>query len=160
MKTLILAAIGWSLMFHGADTSGWMAPTTQTRTLTFADRVAYQHAIEEVYWRHRDWPKANGSSKPSLDQVMSQTQMEKKVEDYLRNSQALEDYWQQPITPKQLQAEMDRMATRANAPGFCANCSPLWATILTSSRNALLGPRSRIAWLEVYMHMIKGSTVP
>ena len=48
---------------------------------------------------------------------MSQTQMEKKVEDYLRNSQALEDYWQQPITPKQLQAEMDRMATQSKRPG-------------------------------------------
>jgi N-acetylneuraminic acid mutarotase len=41
---------------------------------------------------------------------MSQTQLEKKVEDYLRNSQALEDYWQRPITAEQLQAEMDRMA--------------------------------------------------
>jgi hypothetical protein len=81
MKTLILAAIGWSLMFHGADTSGWMAPPTQTRTLTFADRVAYQHAIGEVYWRHRDWPGADGRSKPALDLVMSQTQMENKVED-------------------------------------------------------------------------------
>src|SRR5947207_11772147 len=29
------------------------------RTLTLADRVAYQRAIEEVSWRHRIWPKAN-----------------------------------------------------------------------------------------------------
>jgi hypothetical protein len=28
-------------------------PTTQTKTLAFADRVAYQHAIKDVYWRHR-----------------------------------------------------------------------------------------------------------
>ena len=27
------------------------------RTLSFAERVAYQHAIEDVYWRHRIWPK-------------------------------------------------------------------------------------------------------
>ena len=27
------------------------------RTLTFAERVAYQRAIEHVYWRHRIWPK-------------------------------------------------------------------------------------------------------
>ena len=80
------------------------------RTLTFADRVAYQRAIEEVYWRHRIWPKANAGAKPPLDKVMSQAQIEKKVEDYLRDSQALEDYWQRPITPDQLQAEMDRMA--------------------------------------------------
>ena len=41
---------------------------------------------------------------------MSQAQLEKKVADYLRNSQALEDYWHRPITAEQLQAEMDRMA--------------------------------------------------
>src|SRR5215472_7403843 len=83
---------------------------TQTRTLTFTDRVAYQRAIEEVYWRHRIWPKENPYPKPSLDSVMPQAQIEKKVADYLRNSQALEDYWQRPITAEQLQAEIDRIA--------------------------------------------------
>ena len=81
-----------------------------TDGLTFAERVAYQRAIEEVYWRHRIWPKERPDSKPSLDAVMSQAQLEKKVEDYLRKSQALEDQWQRPITAEQLQAEMDRMA--------------------------------------------------
>src|SRR5215472_6849247 len=80
------------------------------RTLTFADRVAYQRAIEEVYWQHRIWPKENPDPKPSLDAVISQAQLENKVEDYLRKSQALEDYFQRPITAEQLQAEMDRMA--------------------------------------------------
>src|SRR5712691_1784327 len=76
------------------------------RTLTFAERVAYQRAIEDVYWRHRIWPKNGGERpdpKPSLDAVMSQAQLEKKVRDYLRKSQALEDYWQRPITAEQLQ---------------------------------------------------------
>jgi N-acetylneuraminic acid mutarotase len=81
------------------------------RTLTLQERVSHQRAIEEVYWRHRIWPKENANPKPSLDAVMSQAQLEKKVTDYLRNSQALEDYWQRPITSQQLQAEMDRMAT-------------------------------------------------
>ena len=67
------------------------------RTLTFEERVSYQRAIEDVYWRHRIWPKERPDPKPSLDAVMSQAQLEKKVEDYLRNSQALEDYWQRPI---------------------------------------------------------------
>src|SRR2546421_7098232 len=80
------------------------------RTLTFQQRVAYQRAIEEVYWRHRIWPKENPAPKPSLDVIMSQTQLEKKVADYLRKSQALEAYWQRPISAEQLQAEMDRMA--------------------------------------------------
>jgi len=89
---------------------------TQTKTLTFADRVAYQRVIEEVYWRHRMWPKENAGPKPSLDKVLSHAQIEKKVEDYLRNSQVLADYWQQPITPEQLQAEMERMAKHTKQP--------------------------------------------
>jgi hypothetical protein len=47
---------------------------------------------------------------------MSQEQLEKKVTDYLRKSQALEDYWQRPITTEQLQAEMDRMANYSKQP--------------------------------------------
>ena len=80
------------------------------RMLTFAERVAYQRAIEEVYWHHRIWPKENSKSKPLLDAVMSQAQLEEKVADYLRKSQALEDHWQQAVTAEQLQAEMHRMA--------------------------------------------------
>jgi N-acetylneuraminic acid mutarotase len=86
------------------------------RTLTFAERVAYQRDIEEVYWRHRIWPKERPDSKPPLDAVMSQAQLEKKVADYLRKSQALEDYWRRPITAEQLQAEMDRMAKHTKQP--------------------------------------------
>ena len=82
----------------------------ESGTLSFAERVAYERAIEDVYWRHRIWPKERSDSKPPLDAVMSQVQLEKKVADYLRKSQALEDYWQRPITAGQLQAEMDRMA--------------------------------------------------
>jgi N-acetylneuraminic acid mutarotase len=93
--------------------------TRGQRTLTFAERVAYQRAIEEVYWRHRILPRSRGERpdpKPSLDALMSQAQLEKKVADYLRKSQALEDYWQRPITAEQLQAEMDRMAKNTKQP--------------------------------------------
>jgi len=86
------------------------------RILTFEERVSYQRAIEDVYWRHRIWPKENLNSKPSLDAVMSQGQLEKKVTDYLRKSQALEDSWKKPITAEQLQAEMDRMAENTKQP--------------------------------------------
>ena len=99
------------------------APKTQdnaafgaSRSLSFAERVAYQTAIEDVYWRHRIWPKTNPGPKPPLDKVMSQAEIEKKVADYLRNSQALEDYWQRPISADQLQAEMERMASNTRQP--------------------------------------------
>jgi hypothetical protein len=47
---------------------------------------------------------------------MSEAQVEKKVADYLRNSQALEDYWQRPLTAKQLQTEMERMGQHTKQP--------------------------------------------
>ena len=86
------------------------------RTLSFSERVAYQRAIEDVYWRHRIWPKERRDPKPSLDSVISQAQMETKVGDYLRDSQALEADWHRPITAEQLQAEMDRMAQHSKHP--------------------------------------------
>src|ERR1051325_9721658 len=86
------------------------------RTLSFAERVGYQYAIEDVYWRHRIWPKERPDPKPALDAMMSREQLEEKVTDYLRKSQALENYWQRPLTPEQLQAEMDRMATHTKQP--------------------------------------------
>jgi N-acetylneuraminic acid mutarotase len=85
------------------------------RELSFEDRVAYQRAIEEVYWRHRIWPRDRGE-RPPLDAVMSQTAIEKKVQDYLRESESLEEEWQTPITPERLQAEMERMAQHTRQP--------------------------------------------
>ena len=108
------------MLCRDRDTASFVASPRATnvsrRSLTFAERVAYQQAIEEVYWRHRIWPKERPDPKPSLDAVMSQPQLEKKVSDYLRKSQALEDYWQRPLTAEQLQAEMDRMAKHTRQP--------------------------------------------
>ncbi len=109
---VVLILTGTLLVFLRPETPAKVSH----RTLTFTERGAYQRAIEDVYWRHRIWPKENSNPKPSLDAVMSQAQLEKKVADYLRNSQALEDYWQRPITAEQLQAEMDRMARHTKQP--------------------------------------------
>ena len=89
---------------------------SQPRAFSFAERVAYQRAIEHVYWRHRIWPKENPDPKPSLDAVMSQAQLENKIRGYLHDSLVLADYWQRPITAEQLQAEMDRMARDTKQP--------------------------------------------
>src|SRR5438045_972759 len=99
------------------SSSSMAAKAVKRTTLSFAERVAYQRAIEEVYWEHRIWPETNPDPKPSLDQVMSRAEIEKKVQDYLRNSQALADYWQRPIAPDQLQAEMERIASHTRQPG-------------------------------------------
>src|SRR6476620_4790580 len=86
------------------------------RQLAFKDRVAYQRAIEEVYWRHRIWPKERSDPKPSLDAVMSPATIEQKVQDCLRQSELLEQGWQKPITAERLQAEMERMASNTKQP--------------------------------------------
>src|SRR5256886_11733154 len=103
----------WSL--DGRTTPAMPSKQTQ-KNLTFADRVAYQHAIEEVYWRHRIWPKERLDPKPSLDAVMSQAQLEKKVEDYLLNSESAADYYKEPLSAEQLQGEMNRMARDTKQP--------------------------------------------
>ena len=93
---------------------------------TFAQRVAYQRAIEEVYWRHRIWPRNGGErsdAKPSLDAVISHAQLEKKVAYYLNKSQAHEDR-QRPITAEQLKAEMNRMTKQTKQNGASLKCLP------------------------------------
>jgi N-acetylneuraminic acid mutarotase len=86
------------------------------RTLTLAQRVAYQRAIEDVYWHHRIWPKENRSPKPPLAAVISQAQIERKVEDYLRKSQLVADKKGSPITGSELQAEIERMTSHTLHP--------------------------------------------
>jgi len=125
VAVLLCGAVG-CLVVAGTSsaTAGKVAPlhseapaNASKRALSFAERVSYQRAIEDIYWRHRIWPKERPDPKPSLDAVMTQSQLEEKVEDYLRKSQVLQDYWQQPITAEQLQAEMDRMAQHTRQPG-------------------------------------------
>ena len=101
---LVCTAAMCSMILTGTLLAFWRSDASvkvshpAVAALTFAERVSYQRAIEEVYWRHRIWPKENSKPKPSLDEVMSAKQIEKKVEDYLRDAHALEDYWQRPIT--------------------------------------------------------------
>ena len=83
--------------------------------ISLTDRVRYQTAIEEVYWQHRIWPKERSGPKPVLSEVMSAAQIEKKVQNYLQNSEVLRRMAHQ-ITAADLQAEMDRMAQHTKDP--------------------------------------------
>jgi lambda repressor-like predicted transcriptional regulator len=107
---LCAGAGGISLAFFRLEAA------VSNNTLTFAERVAYQRAIEEVYWRHRIWPKENPQPKPPLDAVASPAQLEQKVEAYLRKSQFAAERRGSPIIASELQAEMDRMASHTKRP--------------------------------------------
>ncbi len=93
------------------------APAIASRP-SFEDRVAAQRAIEEVYWRHRIWPAQNPSPKPPLSAVLSDEAIRAKVEDSLKRSTALEEFWHRPVTGEQLQAELDRMARTTCDPAM------------------------------------------
>ena len=60
---------------QSASLSAVAKPAQQRTTLTLADRVAYQRTIEEVYWRHRIWPKElpleSGRAESQLPKVMA-----------------------------------------------------------------------------------------
>jgi N-acetylneuraminic acid mutarotase len=96
--------------------SGKQSPQTLRRAVTFAERVSHQYLIEEVYWRHKIWPKDNPTRKPPLDAVMSAEQLEKKVADYLHKSQFIADQRGWRISASELQSEMDRMARNTKNP--------------------------------------------
>ncbi len=92
------------------------AEATTPKPLDFEDRVAAQAAIEQVYWNHRIWPKENPGPKPPLSAVLSDAAIRAEVEDYLKESNALDALWHRPITAQQLQAEIDRMVQSSRDP--------------------------------------------
>ena len=120
LALLLTLGLALTLTMKSSRASAAAAHHNATRQLSFEERVAYQRAIEEVYWRGRIWPADNPQPKPALDAVMPPSEIEAKVADYLRKSQALEDHWQRPITGQQLQAEMDRMARETKQPAVLA----------------------------------------
>jgi len=79
--------------------------------LSFQDRVMYQTRIEQVYWNHTVWPSQ--TQKPSLQAVLSDAEIRLKVENYLKESEVLATEWNHPITEKDLQMEIDRMANES-----------------------------------------------
>jgi N-acetylneuraminic acid mutarotase len=93
------------------------APAQTAAGLTFAERVEFQRAIEEIYWRHRIWPKERPDAKPSFEASMPAARLEEKVRDYLRDAELLEQFWGERLTQVRLQGEMDRMARQSQRPG-------------------------------------------
>ncbi|HEV8337815.1 MAG TPA: hypothetical protein VGR67_15490 [Candidatus Polarisedimenticolia bacterium] len=86
------------------------------RVLSFDARVAAQKAIEEVFWRHRIWPKENPGPKPALEEVLPDSVIRERVTEYLKKSNALEKLWGRPLIATQLHSEMGRMAKNSRQP--------------------------------------------
>ena len=122
-----------------------VAAPSQSRQLLFEDRVAYQRAIEEVYWRHRIWPNNRPDPKPLLDAVMSQATIEQKVQDYLRHSELLEQEWQNRSRPSNCRLRWIGWRSIANSPRCCASSLQRSAIIPLSSPSVWPGRCSQNA---------------
>src|SRR2546430_6088832 len=90
---LLLCAVTSSIV--AGTLLGFFRPETQAgvlqRTLTFEERVAYQRAIEEVYWHHRLWPRNGGGRPPPQPPPPAggrQGQQGKKKGEYFRETPA------------------------------------------------------------------------
>ncbi|MFZ5787734.1 MAG: Kelch repeat-containing protein [Acidobacteriota bacterium] len=96
------------------------ALAAEPAAISLERRVAAQRAIEEVYWRHREWPEQNPGPKPALSAVLGERVIRERAEDGVRASVALERLWRRPITPAQLQAEIDRLGRETRRPEVLA----------------------------------------
>ena len=82
--------------------------------LSLNERLAYQRALDSLTWQHTLFPSQ--SDKPLLAAVIPSELSQRKVEDSLRQSNALAALWSRPLTPEQLQAEMQRISQQTKQP--------------------------------------------
>ena len=103
---LFLACVSgslWPLAILASDDPG-------TAGLTFAERVSCFEKVEDVYWAHRIWPEDNPGPKPPREEIVPRKMVAASVENSLIHEAALLEVWGEPLTPEQIQAEVDRIA--------------------------------------------------
>src|SRR5439155_15696447 len=83
---------------------------SQARELTFEDRVKAQGAIERVYYSHQI-----GVTLP-FERAVTRELLEKKVHEYMGESEALESFWHTPVTGASLRREAERIARGTRMP--------------------------------------------
>ena len=86
------------------------------RVVSETERVECQIAIESVFWRYREWPGENTSAKPPLDAIFTAEMAQTRADETLRQSSALAEYWNRPITGAVLAADRKRMAAESEQP--------------------------------------------
>jgi N-acetylneuraminic acid mutarotase len=86
------------------------APATLAREITFEQRVDAQEAIERVYYSHLDGATA------TFEEAVPRSVIEDAVRRYLRQSVALERFWETPVTGTMLRREAERMARGTRLP--------------------------------------------
>jgi hypothetical protein len=83
---------------------------SQSRSITFEDRVQAQLAIERVYYAHQL------ANKVRFEDAVPRELIEKKVRNYLKQSVALAEIWHTRITAEALRDELKRIALGTHLP--------------------------------------------
>ena len=107
------------------DCAEFCLKPSPNRHITLTERVKYQTAIEQIYWKYRSWPGPSPNAKPLLAVVLPTEQIEAKVRQYLQASEAMEQDGQ-ALVPQRLQAEIIRMASQTRRPAMLRE---LWAAL-------------------------------
>lgn len=81
-----------------------------SREIGFEERLRAQEAIERVYHSHLE-----GSRRP-FEQAVTRDLLERRVRTYLKESAALEEYWNTPITAEMLRRESERISGSTRFP--------------------------------------------
>jgi len=105
---LILFAVSTPVVFATDEST--------SATLSFAERVACNEKVEDVYWAHRIWPETNPGVKPPRNEIVTRQQVAENVEASLLHESALMEVWGEALTPEQLQSELDRIVDHTQHP--------------------------------------------
>ncbi len=89
-------------------------PETGWRSLSRDERIRYQRAIEKVYWSHRKWTSA--TPKPAFEDAVSEAAIAAKVDETLRQSEALETLWKSSVSVAELRTEVEGMIRGTRMP--------------------------------------------
>ncbi|MBI3478463.1 MAG: cadherin-like domain-containing protein [Acidobacteria bacterium] len=90
-----------------------------TRQVSLGERIACQSAIEQVYWQHRVAPGVAGPTL-SFAEAVPREVIDRKAEDAVLESMALQRFWNVTVGGEQLQAELNRMAAHTKSPDILA----------------------------------------
>ena len=81
------------------------------RNLTLSERIAAQRALDRAYYGHQI-----GTTKP-FEEAVPIDLTERKVRTYLKQSEALETIWHDPLSAERLREETERITRRTRMPG-------------------------------------------
>lgn len=115
---IVLAAGILAAIFGSATRSSAAAESGTVVAISLEERVRLQRLYDRFIWDRRLWPRENKDPRPLFDDQVPESVTRDKVGDMLRQSLALEKFWDRPIAPAMLQRELDRMAAATRDPAL------------------------------------------